>query len=163
MSPCEQSWASSQRPSSVQRKVDRSTWAKFSGVSSCRTVTETWPAPAGGTPLSPPLPKGKNTRDNDRKITNKEERLTTLQYSNNITNWLPVHLNTICSPLSNGNDQIMVETYAVATNLPGKKSQDVSIILRLMDLQHRLHCGLHIVWDRTEEEQTIQSKAARIT
>lgn len=58
-SPCEQRRAPSRRPSSGPHKGDQSTWAKSLGVSSCRTGTESWPGPAEGTPLSPPLPKGK--------------------------------------------------------------------------------------------------------
>lgn len=75
-SPCEQRRAPSQRPSSALHKGDQSTWAEFLGVSSCHSGTESWPGPAEGTPLSPPLPKVENTSRNDKK-----ER--TLQYSNN--------------------------------------------------------------------------------
>lgn len=66
--PCEQRGAASQRLSSAQRKVDRNTWAKFSGVSSCHIVKETWPGPAEGTPLSPPHPEGGNMRADDKKM-----------------------------------------------------------------------------------------------
>lgn len=41
----------------------------------------------------------------------------------------------------------------MVTDLPGKKSQDITVILCLVDLQHRLHCGLHVVWDWTENRQ----------
>lgn len=35
----------------------------------------------------------------------------------------------------------------MTTDLPGKESQDITVILCLVDLQHCLHCGFHIVWD----------------
>lgn len=62
--PCEQRRVPSQRPSSGQRKVDQSTWAKFLGVSSCHVVTESSPGLAEGSPPSPPLPKGKKYKGN---------------------------------------------------------------------------------------------------
>lgn len=37
-----------------------------------------------------------------------------------------------------------------ASDLPGEKCQDVSVFIRFMKLYNCLHCGLHIVWDRTE-------------
>ncbi len=54
----------------------------------------------------------------------------------------------------------------MGTNLPSKKSKDISVILRLMDFQHRLHCGLHIVRDGTESKQQnfrVKSKYANHT
>lgn len=53
--------------------------------------------------------------------------------------------------------QLLFNKY-MATDLSSKKSQDISVILRLMDLKHRLHSGLHVVWNRTENnKKTLQS------
>lgn len=43
----------------------------------------------------------------------------------------------------------------MAANLPSEKSQDISIILSLVNLEHSLHRSFHIIWDRTESKPNI--------
>lgn len=130
--PCEQRRAPSRKPSSGQRRADQSTWAKFGGVSSCRIGTMSSPGLAEGKQLSPPLPREKpNIKGNDEK----EEKLTNRALISIYTIYNSVKLRRIKD---------------TSTDLPGKKHQDVPIILRFVDLQHRLHSGLHIVRDWTE-------------
>lgn len=125
--PCEQRGEPAQRPSSGQGKAAQSTWAKFWGVSSCRVLTKSWPAPAEVTPLSPLPPNGKDRRTSCYK-------------------WVLVQKLPVKRGSWNNESRIEEE----ASDLPGEKCQDVSVFICFMNLHNCLHCGLHIVWDRTE-------------